>query len=50
MAPLEMVMSLPFLLACLALIIAVSIASIRKSDAAIAARNEAWQQRHEGDG
>lgn len=47
---LELVMSLPFLLGCFALIIAVCVASIRKSDVAIAARNEAWQQRQDGDG
>ena len=50
MATLETVMSLPFLLGAFALIIAVAMASIRKSEAAIAARNIAWQDRTSGQG
>ncbi len=50
LATLETVMSLPFLLGAFALIIAVAMASIRKSEAAIAARNIAWQDRTSGKG
>ncbi|MDB5339237.1 MAG: hypothetical protein JWN70_4856 [Planctomycetaceae bacterium] len=50
LATLEFVMSLPFLLAAFAVIIAVAMASIKKSEAAIAARNHAWEQRETGNG
>lgn len=49
-ATVETVLSLPFLLAAFSLIIAVAMASIRKSEVAIAARQHAWEERETGDG